>query len=320
MSERIFVTGASGQIGLVLVRALVARGDRVVGLVHSPSKEQEVKAAGAETIVGSLSDRAALEKGMEGATIVFHLAGGTRGPGKETAGVLNRDGTQAVLDVARGRGLKKLVFASTMAIYGDRAGFWVPEDYPPNPQTNYGKAKREAEELLLGAGGDPPVVIARIGAVYGPGVRFMAVDRMRAGRAWLPGEGLNIVPVIHVEDAAAALVALGDKGNAGEVYHVASRSTPLLKEFYAEVHKHAGGKPMRFWSTWIPSAFQNKFAKENERVCEMINRKPRFTLDNLKLYTASIRLRVDRLEKEIGFTWKYPDYKEGVAAAVAASS
>ena len=90
-----------------------------------------------------------------------------------------------------------------------------------------------------------------------------------------------------------------------------------MKEFYKEVHKLAGGKPLRFWSTWIPSAFQNKFAKENERIMEKLGRKPKFTLDNLRLSTASIRLRVDRLEKEIGFTWKHPDWKEGLAATFA---
>lgn len=54
--------------------------------------------------------------------------------------------------------------------------------------------------------------VVRIAAVYGPGLRFMQVDRIRAGKAWLPGEGRNLVPVVHVEDCAAALVAIGERG------------------------------------------------------------------------------------------------------------
>lgn len=314
---RIFVTGASGQIGVPLVRALVARGHSVVGLVHTPAKAEAVRSAGAEVVEGGLSDAAALAKGLEGASVVYHLAGGTRGPGTETADVLNREGTEAVVAACRGKKLEAFVFASTMAVYGDRSSMWIPEDYPPNPQTNYGTAKVAAENALLAAfkAEGLPVKIARIGAVYGPGIRFMAVDRLKEGKGWLPGEGKNHVPVVHVKDCVEALVTIAERGQAGEVYHVAGKSTPMLKEFYAEVHKLVGGTPMRFWSTWIPSAFQIRGAKLNEQICTQIGRKPRFTTDNLKLYTASIRLRTERLEKELGFTWSFPDHKLGLADA-----
>jgi nucleoside-diphosphate-sugar epimerase len=321
MSERIFVTGASGQIGVPLVRALVGQGHSVVGLVRNKAHEQAVRDAGAEVIAGSLADAAALDRGMAGAHRVFHLAGGTRGPGKETADVLNRVGTEQVLAAARKAKLQNFVYASSSAVYGERAGFWVPEDFPPSPNTNYGRAKLAAEGLLLDAfkASGFPAIIARIGPVYGPGIRYTLAEQMKTGRAWLPGEGLNQVPVVHIDDCVGAMVAIGEKGRAGEVYHVAAKTTPLMKEFYAEVHRLVGGTPVRFFSTWIPSVFQKRFAVINEQVCEQINRKPRFTLDNLSLFTQSIRLRTERLEKELGFTWKYPDYKEGLAASFASS-
>jgi nucleoside-diphosphate-sugar epimerase len=314
---RIFVTGAGGQIGLPLVRALVARGHSVAGLVRNPAKAEAVRQAGAEVVEGGLDDAAALAKGLEGAGIVYHLAGGARGKGAETADVMNRVGTESLIAACRGRKLQAFVFASTMAIYGDRSSMWIPEDYPPNPQTNYGKSKVEAETALLAAWTHDalPVRIARIAAVYGPGITFMAEERIKGGKAWLPGEGKNHVPVVHVKDCVEALIAIAERGKDGEIYHVAGKSTPMLKEFYAEVHRHVGGTPMRFWSTWVPSFFQYRGAAINEQVCTRIGRKPRFTADNLRLYTASIRLRTDRLEKELGFTWSFPDHKVGVAEA-----
>ncbi len=314
---RIFVTGASGQIGLPLVRALVARGHSVVGLVHTPAKADAVRQAGAEVIEGGLADSAALAKGVEGARVVYHLAGGTRGPGKETADILNREGTEALLAALKGKKLDGFVFASTMAVYGDRSSMWIPEDYPVNPQTNYATAKAAAEAACLAAFKQDglPVRIARIAAVYGPGINFLAVDRLKAGKGWLPGEGKNHVPVVHVKDCVEALITIAERGADGEVYHVAGKSTPMLKEFYAEVNKHVSGTPMRFWSTWVPSFFQFRGAAINEQVCTLIGRKPRFTSDNLRLYVASIRLRTDRLEKELGFTWSFPDHKLGVADA-----
>ncbi len=309
---KVFVTGASGQIGLPLVRELSGRGYAVKALVRTPTKEEAVRSAGAEVIAGSMSDRAALERGVADVDVVFHLAGGARGKGRETADVINRQATELLVDVLKaGKGTPKVVFASSATIYGDRSGLWVPEDFPSNPQTHYGRSKVAAELALTQSG--LPVVIARIAAVYGPGVRFTADDRMQAGRAWLPGEGKNLVPLVHLDDCVAALALLGEKGAPG-VCHIAGKSTPLLREFYAEVHKKVGGKPMRFWSTWVPSVFQFRAAKENERLAGIIGTKPRFTEDNLRIYTASLRLRTDTLEKQLGFEWKYPDHKAGIAA------
>jgi len=310
---RIFVTGASGQIGVPLVRALVAAGHQVTGLVQTAARAEAVRQAGATVVEGRLDDAAALAQGLEGATVVYHLAGGTRGPGKDTADKINREGTESLIAACKGKSLDVLVFASTSAVYGDRSGMWVPEDYPPNPQTNYATSKVAAEAALLASG--LPVRIARIGAVYGPGIRFMADDRIRAGQGWLPGEGKNILPVVHIQDCVGALQAIAERGKNGETYHIAGKTTPLLKEFYAAVHKLVGGTPMRFWSTWVPSFFQYKGAALNEQICTQIGRKPRFTADNLRLYTASVRLRTDRLEKELGYTWVFPDHKAGLADA-----
>ncbi|MSP54360.1 MAG: NAD(P)-dependent oxidoreductase [Myxococcales bacterium] len=324
---RAFVTGASGQIGLPLVRELVGQGHTVRALVRSAEKEEAVRSAGAEIIAGSMADRAALERGISGVDAVIHLAGGARGAGRETADVINRQATELLADVLRAQragpvGPKpNVVFASSATVYGDRSGLWVPEDFPTNAQTAYGKSKLAAEQALTAAG--VPLVIARIAAVYGRGIRFTGDDRLKAGRGWLPGEGKNLIPLVHVDDCVAALIRIAERGfstggseASSAVVHIAGKSTPLLREFYAEVHKQGGGTPMRFWSTWVPSVFQFRAAKENERLATLFGRKPRFTEDNLRIYTSSLRLRTDALEKQLGFTWKYADHKDGVAASV----
>jgi UDP-glucose 4-epimerase len=312
-SERVLVTGGTGRIGAPLVRALLARGDTVTVLARDPAKVPP----GARAVKGSLYDAAALADALAGVTAVYHLAGGVRGRGAETADRLNREGTLSVLAAVAARPgapLRAFVYASSCAVYGDRSGLWVGEDYPPSPHTHYGEAKVAAEAAVLEA--LPTVArVARIAAVYGPGLPFLMVDAMRAQQAWLPGEGRNIVPVVHVDDAVAALLRVGDADATG-IFHVAGRTTPTLKEFYAAVHAACGGRAVRFWSTWIPSAFQFGAARANERVVARLGGRPRFTEDNLRLYTASVRLRTDRLEKELGFSWTFGDHKAGVPAAV----
>lgn len=315
---RVFVTGATGQIGLPLVQVLVKNGHAVTALVRSESAAAEVRAAGATLLVGHLEDADAIERGVAGAELVMHLAGGLRGPGRVDADRLNRGGTEAIA-AAAGRHAARLhgfVYASSCAVYGDRSGLWLGEDYAPAPQTDYGRSKVAAESLLgeVAARTGLKLHVVRIAAVYGPGCRFMQVDRIRAGKAWLPGEGRNLVPVVHVEDCAAALVAIGERGSPG-TWHISGPSTPTLREFYGAVAKAIGGQPVRFWSTWVPSVFQFGAARQNELLMSRLGRKPRFTTDNLRLFTASSRLRTDRLEKELEFTWRWPDYREGVAAA-----
>ncbi|MDP2312275.1 MAG: NAD(P)-dependent oxidoreductase [Pseudomonadota bacterium] len=316
-SESVLVTGGTGRIGVPLVRALLARGDRVTVLTRNPAAAQKIEGwAGARFVKGGLPDAAALADALGGVTAVYHLAGGVRGRGADTADRLNREGTLAVLAAARGVKLRAFVYASSCAVYGDRSGLWVSEDYPPSPHTTYGEAKVAAERAVLDAAtAGLPARIARIGAVYGPGLPFLQAEQMRAGKGWLPGEGRNLVPVVHVDDCVAALLAIGDADTSG-IFHVAGRSTPTLKEFYAAVHAASGGAPMRFWSTWIPSALQFAAARANERVVAGLGGRPRFTEDNLRLHTASVRLRTDRLEKELGFVWSWGDHKDGVRAAV----
>lgn len=314
MGETVFLTGATGRIGAPLARALLARGDRVVALVRNPGKAADLEAAGARLVKGTLTDLAALTDGMSGASAVYHLAGGVRGPGAETADRLNREGTLAVVEAAKTRPLRAFVLASTGAIYGDRSGLWVAEDYPPNPNTTYGTSKVAAEEAVVAAG--LPARIARIAAVYGPGMPFLQVERMRAGRAWLPGEGRNIVPTVHIDDVVGALLAMGDADTSG-IYNVAGRTTPSLAELFKAVHALCGGEPVKFWSTWIPSVFQLAAADLNERVCTRIGRRPRLTEDTLRLWTASVRLRTDRLEKDLGYTWRWPDHADGVRDVIA---
>ncbi|MDG1481376.1 MAG: NAD(P)-dependent oxidoreductase [Myxococcota bacterium] len=317
MGSRIFVTGANGRVGMPLIRALVSEGHQVIGLARNDEKAGVVRALGAECLVGDLSSTDVLTKGADGAERIYHLAGGVRGKGQETPDVINSQGTASLIE-AIGRAdtasLDSVLFTSTCAIYGDRSNLWVPEDMTPTPNTRYGKSKLAAEEALLSSG--LPVRIVRLAAVYGPGFPFMMVERMQAGKGWLPGEGRNYIPTVHIDDAVEGLKCIDSAGKPGEIYHLADQEPLLLKEFYAEVHKLSGGEPLKFWSTWVPSYVQRSAARYNERLQSRINRRPQFTPDNLKLYTNSVRLKVERLEKELSFTWKYPNAASGLAATL----
>jgi len=320
MARRVFVTGASGRVGQQLIAALVAAGDEVCGIARSAEKAAQVQALGASCRVGELSDAAALDPGLDGAEVIYHLAGGVRGPGQETPDRINRVGMENLLagvDRVGTGALASLVFTSTCAVYGDRSGLVVDEEMPPRPDTRYGKSKVAAEELLMAAAErGVPGRIARLAAVYGPDFPFMLVDGIRAGTARLPGEGRNYVPTIHVDDAVSALVRIGERGQDGRIYNVSDLEPVLLKAFYGEVHRLVGGSPVWFWSTWVPSYVQELGARANERVQSHLPRRPLLTPDNLKLFRSSVRLRVDRLRSELEMEWAWPEPLAGLRAVL----
>jgi nucleoside-diphosphate-sugar epimerase len=316
MGRRVFVTGANGRVGQVLVRALVAAGEDVVGLARTEQGASQVRALGAQCLVGSLADRDVVAKGLAGARVVYHLAGGLRGPGKQTPDLINRLGMEqllAAVDAVGTGDLDCLVFTSSCAVYGNRSGLVVDEEMPAQPSTRYGQSKVDAERLLLDAAGrGVPARIARLAAVYGPGFPFMLVDQIKAGKARLPGEGRNFVPTIHVDDAVQALRRIADAGQDGRIYNVADPDPVTLKAFYTQVHKAVGGKPVWFWSTWVPSYVQEALARANERVQSHTPRRPMFTPDNIKLFRDSVRMRVERLQSELGMEWQHPNAVEGL--------
>ena len=310
---RVFVTGANGKVGLPLVRALVERGADVVGLARDEAKASAVRDTGAACVVGSLGDTASLREGAAGAEVVFHLAGGVRGPGQTTPDVINHQGTRSLIEaLGGGEGLRTLVFTSSVAVYGDRSSLWLTEDLPTRPNTRYGASKVAAEDALLESG--LPVRIVRLAAVYGPGFPIMMAERMAAEKGWLPGEGRNYLPTIHVDDAVGGLLAVADRGQDGEVYNLADLEAVSMKDFYKAVHGYSGGREMRFWSTWVPSYVQFAIARNNERLQSKLGRRPLFTPDNLRLFTASARLKVDRVAKELEYEWKHPTIETGLAA------
>ncbi len=307
MSEIIFVSGASGRVGQPLVKALIKEGATV--RVHARRAEAAVslKSLGAHVFDGDLAQLPS--RAFDGVSTLYHLAGGVRGKGQETPDRINRALTEALLE--RVPDSVQVVLASSGAVYGDRSNLWIEEDFEPSPNTRYGASKVACEALVLARGGK----IVRLAAVYGPGFPFLMVERIRQGNAWLPGEGRNHIPTVHIDDAVRGFVAVGQRGAEQGIYHVADRSQPTTGAFFEAVHRQTGGTPVRFWSTYIPSYVQVYLAQQVERVGSRTGQRPRLTPDALKLWTASVRLRTERLKEELGFSWRYADHERGITAS-----
>src|SRR5690606_32862309 len=123
---------ATGFIGGELVKQLVGHGHQVAALVRSPEKAQLLNVLGVEVHTGDITDRASLRAPMQGVDGVFHIAAWYKFGHRESAHLAaptNITGTRNVLETARDLGIPRIVYASTVAVFGDTHGRLVDERY-----------------------------------------------------------------------------------------------------------------------------------------------------------------------------------------------
>jgi UDP-glucose 4-epimerase len=155
---RVFVTGAAGFIGSNLVDFLLSRGYEVTGYDNLSTGrlnflEQALKSEKFKFIKGDLLDSPCLEKALEGASRVYHLAAnadvrhGTEHPAKDHE--QNTLATLKLLEAMRKNGITQIAFASTGSVYGEAAVIPTSEDCPFPIQTSlYGASKISAEGFI----------------------------------------------------------------------------------------------------------------------------------------------------------------------------
>ena len=225
---RYFVTGATGFVGGVLARQLLAAGHQVVTLARDPSRAGTLAAAGAQVHRGDITERDTLTAPMRGVDGVFHVAAWYR-LGARDAGAaerINVEGTRNVLETMRDLGVRKGVYTSTLAVHGDTRGRIVDETYrfdgpfaSAYDRTKW-RAHHEVAGPLMKAG--LPLVIVQPGVVYGPG----DTSSLRRMLHQFLKRRLPLVPAgaaycwAHVEDVARGHVLAMERGRA-ESYHLA---------------------------------------------------------------------------------------------------
>jgi dihydroflavonol-4-reductase len=224
---RVAVTGATGFLGSQVVRRLSATGYEVVGLRREQSDTSLLAGVPVEWTMGEVSDETAMERLVEGCNAVVHAAAVLtywRGAAAEHARV-NLGGTRTVAAVCRAAGVGRLVHvSSTAAITATGLGEAADEQTQPGPEHphfSYHASKLRAEQAVLAEverGLD--AVIVNPSAIHGP------YDGGFRGRELVDGvRGRPVVPyfsggtsIVHVEDAAAGVVAALERGRAGERY------------------------------------------------------------------------------------------------------
>jgi UDP-glucose 4-epimerase len=248
---RVLVTGGSGFIGSHVVDKLRARGHEPVIYDLRPSPWHEPGSV--DTVLGSITDREALERALHSCDAVAHLAAvadvNDVHASPEEAERVNARGTVAVLEACRRAGVKRIVYASTIWVYSDCVEDDVTEDtLLPAPSHLYTSTKLAGElyckayQELYGI----DYTILRFGIPYGPRAREAAVIPAFVGKALrgepltLAGDGGQSRRFVYVEDLADG-VALGLADVAeNRVYNLASDENVTIKQIAVRVQELMG--------------------------------------------------------------------------------
>ncbi|HZC98779.1 MAG TPA: NAD(P)-dependent oxidoreductase [Actinomycetes bacterium] len=307
---RVFVAGASGAIGTRLVPQLIDRGHGVIGTSRSPGNAERVRALGAEPIALDLLDPRAVRKAVleTEPDAIVHQATAladvrfSRNLDRSFAPTnrLRTQGTDALLAAAREAGVRRFIAQSFASYrYAREGGPIKTEDDPLDPtppasarETN--AAMRYLDQAVTDAGG----IALRYGGFYGAANDGL-LEPVRKRLFPIVGNGGGVSSFIHLDDAAAATVLALEHDRAG-IYNIVDDEPAPVREWLPVLANVLAAKPPRHVPRWLARLFAGDAA--------------------VMMGTESRGASNAKAKRELGWTLRYPSWREGFVAAYASTT
>ena len=270
-----------GYSAQALTRLLLPQGWQITGTTRSADKAAALASTGVTPVIfpGDRID-------MDGVSHLLISAG----PDAEGDPVLRNVGEEIA---ARADQFEWVGYLSTTGVYGDHQGGWVDENTALTPSTRRGQWRKDAEAAWAAIPG-LPLHIFRLAGIYGPGRGPFA--KVRAGTARRVIKEGQVFSRIHVEDIAQVLAASIAQPNPGAAYNVCDDDPAPPQDVIGHAAKLLG----------LPLPPAEPF--ETAEMTPMAR----------SFYAESKKVRNDRIKDELGVTLRYPSYREGLAALLAA--
>ncbi|MBP0000204.1 MAG: NAD-dependent epimerase/dehydratase family protein [Cyanobacteria bacterium SID2] len=245
-----FVTGATGFTGSHLVKALLKQGHTVTAFVRPSSPNLcRLEGCNVNLAYGNITDEDRVKAGMADADWVFHTAAFVELGLVDDAKMerANVEGTRAVLNAARAANVSKMVYCSTIGIYGDTQGRVVDETFQRTQKdfsSAYDRTKYIAQNAIdrAAAEGFPVVSVMPSGIFgaddphFGPVIQNFLKGKLRV---WAGGE--RVTGIVHVDDLAEAMILAAEKSAPGEHY-ILSAGDLTTREMF-DILSQASGMP-----------------------------------------------------------------------------
>ncbi|MBC6940724.1 MAG: NAD-dependent epimerase/dehydratase family protein [Anaerolineae bacterium] len=253
------ITGAAGFLGSSLANQLAREGHQVRGLDDLSTGDPQALAPDVHFTRGDVNDRPKLWTLLQDVDVVYHLA--ARVSVQESIlyprdyNAVNVGGTVALMEAIRDVGVKRVVLASSGAVYGDMGEQPLRENMVPNPRSPYAVSKIAAEHYVRTIGNlwEIETVSLRIFNAYGPGQRLPAShppvvphylrQAQRGGTLIAHGDGTQTRDYVYVDDAVSAMVAASTAPNVnGLVINIGSGTETSIRDLIKSALEATGSK------------------------------------------------------------------------------
>jgi len=308
----VFVTGGTGFIGTKLVNALVQKGHSVRALSRSTSNRQGLEHERISFVSGDLLDMESLRRGMEGCTQAYHLAAYAKNWAKDPSVFFqqNVDGMKNVFEAGRDAGVKRIVFTSTIVVYGPTAPGVIGDEAMPRITqrcfTEYEESKVLAQqEALRFVERGHDIVVVNPTRVYGPGkltegnsVSLMISLYDRGKVPVLLNRGTNVGNYVHVDDLVRGHILAMERGRTGQSYILGGENSSLKHIF--ELVDEVSGK--RHFQINLPPALAFTYARFEQKKAELLGLYPQITPGWVETFLQDWAYTCTKAQRELGYS------------------
>ena len=305
------ITGANGFIGSAVMRHLLDVGHDIRAVVRPGSDRRNLEGLPVEVIEGDLNDKISLVQAVKGCNAVFHLAADYRLwiPDPDNMYQTNVQGTRNLMLASADAGVEKIVYTSSVAVLGlngDRSP--ANEDTPMSLEDMIGHYQRskylaEKEVIKLVNEHDLPAVIVNPSTPLGPGdirptpTGNIVVETLNDRMPAYVDTGLNIV---HVDDVAKGHCLAFEKGKIGERYILGGENLSL-QTIIGIICELSNKKPT---SIKLPHNLILPIAWFMERWAAISKKKPRATVDEIRMSKKCMYFSSDKAIEELGYQFR----------------
>ncbi len=290
------ITGAAGFLGSSLANNLAREGHQVRGLDDLSTGDPQTLSPDIHFTRGDVSDRPKLWTLLQEVDVVYHLAARVSVPESilypRDYNTVNVGGTVALMEAMRDVGVRRVVLASSGAVYGDLAEQPLRESITPNPRSPYAVSKLAAEYYVrtIGRLWGIETVSLRIFNAYGPGqhlpashppvVPYFLRQAQRGGTLVVHGDGNQTRDYVYVDDVVSAMVAASTAPSIdGAVINVGSGIETSLRDLVKYVLDAVNGQPEIIYNTQT-SGGVSRMAADLTLAQEKLSYHPSIKLDD----------------------------------------
>ncbi|HWQ83569.1 MAG TPA: NAD-dependent epimerase/dehydratase family protein [Anaerolineales bacterium] len=298
------ITGAAGFLGSKLANALTREGHQVRGLDDLSTGDPQALFPDVLFTRGDVNDRPKLWTLLQEVDCVYHLAARVAVPESvlypREYNAVNVGGTVSLMEAMRDVGVRRVVFISSGAVYGDQGEQPLKETAHPNPRSPYAVSKLAAEYYIRTIGDlwGIETVCLRVFNAYGPGQHLppshppvipnFLKQAMRGGTLVMHGEGQQTRDYVYVDDVVSTMIAASTAPGINHlVINVGSGVETSIRDLVRLVGETTGAK-LEVLTNPRTSPGVSRMCADLSLAREKLGYQPRFTL------SQGLRLTLDR--------------------------